>query len=131
MDTTIRLRYKKHQNGCYDTEFSYQDIDNTFTLSDGDLDSIIGDLEQWCVVKYSEIPNVIKLLDSKFALSDDDYTDEQKKYFDEIKNEDVKKLFPYIVDYCEKHNGTMSNFEDLLKENNITFSHSAYRSGSW
>lgn len=128
---TITLRREKHPNGCYDTEFSYQDYNNTFTLSDGDLDSGAGDLEEWCVVDYSEIPNVIKLLDSKFGLSDDDYTDEQKEYFDNIKNEDVKKLFPYIVGYCEKHNGSMSNFEDLLKENSIVFSHSAYRSGSW
>jgi hypothetical protein len=131
MDTTITLRRSKHPNGCYDTEFSYQDYDTTFTLSDGDLDSSAGDLEQWCVVEYSEIPKVIKLLDSKFGLSDGDYTDDQKKYFDEIKNEDVKKLFPYIVDYCEKHNGSMNRFEQLLKEHNIEFDHSAYRSGSW
>ena len=128
---TITLRRESHPKGCYDTEFSYEDYKETFTLSDADLDSGAGDLEEWCVVKYSKIPAVIKLLNSKYGSFTGTYTENQKKFFDDIKNKEVKDSFPYILNYCENHNGSMLSFEKLLDENNIDYSHSAYRSGSW
>lgn len=128
---TIRLRKEKHPKGCYDTEFSFDDSKKTFNLSDADLDSEAGDLEEWCVVSYLEIPKIIQILNSLYGKIYIDYTDEQIEFLSLIENDDVKKLFPYIVSYCTKQNGNMRSFEKLLKENNVDFLHSAYRSGSW
>lgn len=134
MRNGITLRFEggknKHtgEKWFYDTIFTYDDEKQAIDLSDGDCDSSAGDLEEWCFVKYKDIPAVIKLFGSLFGNFNGGFTAEQQKFHDGIENPDVREVFPYMLEYCTKHGGSMDSFMNLLKENGIEYEYSAYRS---
>lgn len=132
MKQEITLRYTKDNGYSYDTIFSVDDEKKTICLSDGDNDSSAGDLEEWDFVNYEDIPKVTELLKTLYSeKSTDTFSKKQKEFYNQIENADVKALFPLIVNYCEKENGSMHSFRELLDENKIKNDYSAYRSGSW
>ena len=136
MGMSFRFKIERGSSGekhwFYDTIFTIHEVEKKIDLSDGDCDSSAGDLEEWDFVTYENIPAVNVLFENKYP----DYknfvlTDEQKEFYNQIKNPDVRKLFIFLCIYCTKDKGTMSSFMELLDDNNIENQYSAYRSGSW
>ena len=137
MDHSIRLRIERgsneNTNWFYDTIFSDNPLEQKINLSDGDCDSNAGDLEEWVFVTYEHIPEVNKLFESKYPDAKDfNFSDEQQRFYNEIKNQNVKQLFRFLCIYCTQDHGNMSSFGKLLEENKIENEYSCYRdSGDW
>lgn len=131
-DNSFRVRYIKGEKWAYDTIFTVHNEDRTIDLSDGDLDSSSGDLEEWDSVDFDTIPQVNELLSKMIKPKTEiELNKEEKDFFARIDNPDVKKLFLLLLVYCNEENkGSMANFRKLLDENNIKNNYSAYRSSS-
>lgn len=137
MYNSIRLRIErgsgKNTNWFYDTIFTDHTLEKKIDLSDGDCDSKAGDFEEWVFVTYEHIPEVNKLFELKYPEANTFiFSDEQKTFYNEIQNPDVKQLFRFLCIYCTQDRGSMSSFKELLDENKIQNQYSCYRdSGSW
>lgn len=59
-------------------------------------------------------------------ITEDFLSEEQKAFYNKIKNKDVKQLFLYLVCFCSNDKGSMSSFMELLDENNIKNEYSKY-----
>ncbi len=135
MKKSIRLNIEHGSNSettwFYDTIFTIHEDERKIDLSDGDCDSRSGDLEEWVYVDYETIPQVNALLKNKYPeFTVKSISNEQKKFYKAIKNNDVKQLFLYLVFFCTNDKGSMSSFKELLDKNNIKNEYSAYRSSS-
>ena len=131
MEKSFRLRIERGSssktNWFYDTIFTIHENEKRIDVSDGDCDSHGGDVEEWDFVDYETIPHVNELFKDKYPnLTEDFLSDEQKKFYDEIGNKDVKQLFLYLVCFCTNDKGSMSSFKELLDENNIKNEYSKY-----
>ena len=118
-------------NWFYDTIFTINEDTKEIDLSDGDCDSVSGDLEEWVFVSFDNINKVNTLFEKMYpSYHDISFSKEQKKFYNKIKIENVRKLFAFLCIYCVKENGNMSSFKKLLDDNNIENRYSAYRSSS-
>ena len=91
MEKSFRLRIERGSssktNWFYDTIFTIHENEKRIDVSDGDCDSHGGDAEEWDFVDYETIPQVNELFKSKYPnLSEDLLSDEQKIFYNEIKN---------------------------------------------
>ena len=118
-------------NWFSDTIFTIHEDNKEIDLSDGDCDSSAGDLEEWVFVSFNNITKVNSLFEKKYAsYKKFSLSKEQIHFYNEIKNEDIRKLFVFLCIYCNKENGNMTSFKKLLDDNNIENKYSAYRSSS-
>lgn len=131
MENSFRLRIERgsssETNWSYDTIFTIHEDEKRIDLSDGDCDSHGGDVEEWDYVDYATIPQVNELFRKKYPdITEDFLSEEQKAFYNKIKNKDVKQLFLYLVCFCTNDKGSMSKFMELLDENNIKNQYSKY-----
>ena len=130
-ENSFRLRIERgsssETNWFYDTIFTIHEDEKKIDLSDGDCDSHGGDVEEWDYVDYETIPQVNELFKKKYPdITEDFLSEEQKAFYNKIKNKDVKQLFLYLVCFCSNDKGSMSSFMELLDENNIKNEYSKY-----
>lgn len=130
-ENSFRFRIERgsssETNWSYDTIFTIHEDEKKIDLSDGDCDSHGGDVEEWDYVDYATIPQVNELFRKKYPdITEDFLSEEQKAFYNKIKNKDVKQLFLYLVCFCSNDKGSMSSFMELLDENNIKNEYSKY-----
>ena len=130
-ENSFRLRIKRgsssETNWSYDTIFTIHEDEKRIDVSDGDCDSHGVDVEEWDYVDYETIPQVNELFRKKYPdITEDFLSEEQKAFYNKIKNKDVKQLFLYLVCFCTNDKGSMSSFKELLDENNIKNEYSKY-----
>ena len=130
-ENSFRLRIERgsssETNWSYDTIFTIHEDEEKIDLSDGDCDSHGRDVEEWDYVDYATIPQVNELFRKKYPdITEDFLSEEQKAFYNKIKNKDVKQLFLYLVCFCSNDKGSMSKFMELLDENNIKNEYSKY-----
>ena len=131
VEKSFRLRIERgsssEANWSYDTIFTIHENEKRIDLSDGDCDPHGGDVEEWDYVDYETIPQVNELFKKKYPdITEDFLSEEQKAFYNKIKNKDVKQLFLYLVCFCSNDKGSMSSFMELLDENNIKNEYSKY-----
>ena len=130
-ENSFRLRIERgsssNTNWSYDTIFTIHEDEKRIDVSDGDCDSHGGDVEEWDYVDYETIPQVNELFKKKYPdITEDFLSEEQKAFYNKIKNKDEKQLFLYLVCFCSNDKGSMSSFMELLDENNIKNEYSKY-----
>ena len=130
-ENSFRLRIERGSssktNWSYDTIFTIHEDEKRIDVSDGDCDSHGGDVEEWDYVDYETIPQVNELFRKKYPdITEDFLSEEQKAFYNKIKNKDVKQLFLYLVCFCTNDKGSMSKFMELLDEHNIKNQYGKY-----